>query len=166
MCVVLDCGVHGETGPTGPQGIQGPRGSDGTSQFVHVRYSANANGSSMTTTPQSNTTHIGIAVTTSSTAPTVNTSYTWSLIKGADGSQGIQGPAGANGVTTYTWVRYADTDTGGGISASSNGKRYIGLAFNRTSATPSNTASDYMWSPLYDNVIVGGRNFIKGTDFV
>lgn len=149
----------GATGATGPQGIQGPAGADGTSQHVHIRYSANSNGSSMTTTPQANTTHIGIAITSSGTAPSVNTSYTWSLFRGADGAQGIQGPAGANGVTTYTWVRYADTDTGVGISSSADGKRYIGLSFNRTSATPSNTASDYTWSPLYDNVEVGGRNY-------
>ena len=162
-------GVHGDMGPQGPKGdqgipgIQGPPGANGTSQYVHIRYSASSNGSGMTTTPQSNTAYIGIANTTSSTAPSTNTSYTWSLFKGADGSPGVPGPPGSDGITTFTWVKYADTSTGSGMSDTPSGKRYIGLAFNKTTPTESNTASDYSWSPLYDNVVVGGRNLLHAT---
>lgn len=154
-------GAQGIQGPQGPQGIQGPAGANGTSQYVHIRYSANSNGNPMTTAPASDTKYIGLANTTSSTAPTGYASYTWSLFKGADGSQGIQGPAGTNGQTTYTWVKYADTDTGTGMADTPSGKRYIGLAFNKTTSTESTTASDYLWSPLYDNVSVGGKNLLK-----
>ena len=168
-------GPQGDTGPQGPQGpkgdqgiqgvqgIQGPAGANGVTQYLHIRYSANSNGSSFTTTPQSNTTHIGLAVTTSSTGPTSNTAYTWSNYKGPQGSQGIQGPAGANGQTTYTWVKYANDAAGSGMSDTPDGKQYIGMAFNKTTATESNNAADYSWSPLYDNVIVGGRNLLFGT---
>ena len=65
--------------------------------------------------------------------------------KGETGSQGIQGPPGANGVTYYTWLKYADTPTTG-MSDSPTGKAYIGLAYNKTSATESTTYSDYTWS--------------------
>ncbi len=160
-------GPKGDTGPQGPQGIQGPKGVDGTSQYVHIRYSAASNGNPMTTTPQSNTAYIGIAVTTSATAPTGYTSYTWSLYKGPKGDtggQGIQGPPGVDGTTTYTWVKYADDNLGGNMADSPAGKRYIGLAFNKTTQTESTSASDYQWSPLYDNVQVGGRNLIKKSD--
>lgn len=61
---------------------------------------------------------------------------------------------------SYTWIMYADTATGSGISASSEGKRFIGVAMNKTTSTPSTTPGDYTWSPLYDNVVVGGRNYI------
>jgi len=122
----------------------------------------------MTTTPQSNTAYVGLVNTTSSTAPTGYASYTWSLFKGPKGdtgNQGIQGPKGADGQTTYTWVKYADTETGSGMSDNPAGKRYIGLAFNKTTQTESSTASQYTWSPLYDNVQVGGRNLIRNSDF-
>ena len=61
-------GDKGEVGPTGSQGIPG------TSQFFHVKYSANSNGSPMSDTPN---TYIGTAVTTSAIAPTSYTSYKW-----------------------------------------------------------------------------------------
>lgn len=156
-------GDKGDTGAQGPQGIQGPAGTNGTSQYVHIRYSANSNGSGMTTTPQSNTQYIGLANTTSATAPTVNTSYTWTKTKGetgAQGNQGIQGPAGTNGQTTYTWVKYADTNTGTGLSDNPDGKLYIGLAFNKTTATESNTANDYTWSLMPQNIEIGARNLL------
>lgn len=160
-------GPQGPEGPEGPRGIQGPPGTNGTSQYVHIRYSANANGSSMTTSPQSNTAYIGLVNTTSSTAPTGYASYSWSLIKGPQGNQGIEGPAGVNGQTTYTWVKYANDDQGNGLSDTPNGKRYIGLAFNKTTATESTDASLYTWSPLYDNVEVGGVNMmVKSRDTV
>ena len=52
-----------------------------------------------------------------------------------------------DGVTTYTWVKYADNSTGtSGLSDSSVGKSYIGFAFNKTTPTESTTPSDYTWS--------------------
>lgn len=147
-------------GPGGPQGVQGPPGANGTSQYVHIRYSANANGSSMTTTPQSTSKYIGLANTTSATAPTSNTAYTWALMRGEDGAQGIPGPPGADGQTPYTWVKYADDDKGTGMSDSPEGKMYIGLAFNKTTPTESNNASDYSWSVMPQNIDIGGRNLI------
>ena len=143
-------GQKGDKGDLGPQGIQGPAGSNGSSQYVHIRYSANANGSNMTTSPQSNTAYIGLANTTSATAPASNTAYTWALFKGPEGGQGIQGPKGDNGQTTYTWVKYADEEDGTGISDTPSGKMYIGLAFNKTTQTESNNPSDYTWSAMYD----------------
>jgi len=72
----------------------------------------------------------------------------------------VTGTKGADGVTTYTWVKYADDDKGTGMSDSPNGKRYLGLAYNKTTPTKSTNPADYSWSPLYDNVQVGGRNLI------
>ncbi|MDC6464981.1 tail fiber domain-containing protein [bacterium] len=54
---------------------------------------------------------------------------------------------GTDGVTTYTWVKYADNATGtSGFSDSSVGKSYIGFAFNKTTPTESTNPSDYTWS--------------------
>jgi phage minor structural protein len=156
-------GDKGDTGPEGPQGIQGPPGSDGTSQYVYIRYSPNSNGNPMTSVPEANTAYVGLVNTSSSTAPTSYSSYTWSLFKGPEGDQGIQGPAGSDGQTTYTWVKYAEDELGGNMADTPEGKRYIGLAFNKTTQTESTSASAYKWSPLYDNVQVGGRNLVKNS---
>lgn len=51
-----------------------------------------------------------------------------------------------NGITTYTWIKYADSATGAGLSNDPTGKSYIGFAYNKTTPTESNTPSDYMWS--------------------
>lgn len=157
----------GANGPKGDQGIKGEPGADGKSQYVHIRYSANANGSNMTDTPQSNTVYIGLANTTSPTAPATNASYTWSKFKGEPGQQGspgIPGAPGTDGQTTYTWVKYADNDKGAGISDNPEGKLYIGLAFNKTTATESNTASDYTWSLMPQNIGISTRNWLKNTN--
>ncbi len=53
-----------------------------------------------------------------------------------------------DGVTHYTWIRYADDDSGNGISNDPTGKKYIGFAYNKTTATESNTPSDYTWSRI------------------
>lgn len=157
----------GANGPKGDQGIKGEPGADGKSQYVHIRYSENANGSNMTDTPQSNTVYIGLANTTSPTAPATNASYTWSKFKGEPGQQGspgIPGAPGTDGQTTYTWVKYADNDKGSGMSDSPDGKLYIGLAFNKTTATESNTASDYTWSLMPQNIGISTRNWLKNTN--
>jgi hypothetical protein len=52
---------------------------------------------------------------------------------------------GADGITFYTWIRYADSPTSG-MSESPSGKKYLGVAYNKTSATPSTNYSDYKWS--------------------
>lgn len=65
---------------------------------------------------------------------------------GPQGPQGIQGPQGPNGQTTYTWIKYATSSTGANMSDSPTGKTYIGIAYNKTTATESTNAADYAWS--------------------
>ena len=57
-----------------------------------------------------------------------------------------KGDTGADGDSLYTWIKYADDASGTNMSDDSNGKKYIGIAYNKTTATESATASDYMWS--------------------
>ena len=66
-------------------GSNGSNGSNGSSSYTWIRYSENANGNPMTTTPNSKTKYIGIAITQTSTAPIAYSSYTWSRIKGSGG---------------------------------------------------------------------------------
>lgn len=50
------------------------------------------------------------------------------------------------GEVRYTWIKYADTAEGAGISDSSVGKKYIGIAANKTVSTESSNPEDYTWS--------------------
>lgn len=68
--------------------------------------------------------------------------------QGNEGPQGVRGDPGADGITLYTWIRYAEDANGTGISNSPDGKSYIGLAYNKTTASESNNPSDYTWSKI------------------
>lgn len=46
----------------------------------------------------------------------------------------------------YTWIMYADDINGNGISSSSEGKKYIGIAYNKTYSNPSLNPKDYDWT--------------------
>ena len=84
--------------------------------------------------------------------------------KGDTGPQGVQGPKGADGTPRYTWIRYADNASGSGISNSPTGKTYIGFAYNKTTATESNTPSDYTWSLIKGEKGDQGVPGAKGAD--
>lgn len=128
-------GTDGQPGGTGPSGA---------TFYTWIKYSDAADGTGLYDLPTASTLYIGIATNKStSTESTVKTDYVWSKFKG---DQGVQGP------TTYTWVKYADSAAGAGLSDDPTGKTYIGLAYNKPTATESTTATDYAWS------------LIKGTD--
>jgi hypothetical protein len=57
---------------------------------------------------------------------------------------GITKARGGN--PSYTWIKYADNAQGGGLSDNPDGKKYIGLAHNKATATESNNPADYTWS--------------------
>ena len=125
--------------------------------YTWIKYSNDPAGANMDDNPADKL-YIGIAYGNSNQTPSDNPAdYKWTKIKG---DQGIQGPDGEDGVTSYTWVKYADDANGSGMGDSPEGKRYLGLAYNKTTPTESNDAADYCWSPLYDNVKVGGKNLL------
>ena len=153
-------------GADGTDGIQGVAGADGTERWTWIKYSNSADGTSPYDTPTASTLYIGIAVNqTSATESTDKTKYVWSRFKGETGDQGLQGvkgDKGADGVQRYTWIKYADSSTGSGISNTPTGKTYIGFAYNKTTATESNTTTDYTWSLMKGADGTNGTNGAKG----
>ena len=83
--------------------------------------------------------------------------------KGDTGPQGVPGTPGKDGKVYYTWIKYADDAQGNGISNDPTGKSFIGLAYNKETATESNTASDYTWSRFRG---FDGQDGKDGTDGV
>lgn len=117
------------------------KGADGKTLYTWLKY-ADSPTSGMSDSP-SGKKYMGIAINKTSITESNNYSdYTWSLIKGTDGIS----VKGDKGDTVYIWVKYADDAKGNGMSEYPDGKKYIGLAYNKTTATESNNASDYIWS--------------------
>ena len=145
-------------GATGPQGVPGPAGADGAPTYTWIKY-ADTPTSGMSESP-TNKVYMGIAYNKpTATESSAYSDYAWSLIKG---TQGIQGPAGADGAPTYTWIKYASSAVGANMSDDPTGKTYIGLAYNKSTAIESTTASDYTWALIQGPQGLHGLSAILG----
>lgn len=126
----------------GSQGLPGPAGEDGSVLYTWIKY-ADTPTSGMSDSPDGKT-YMGIAYNRQESTESDNyEDYQWSLIKGDDG---VQGPPGEDGQSLYTWVKYATSATGANMSDNPDGKTYLGLAYNKTTATESDNPADYTWS--------------------
>ena len=72
------------------------KGQDGTSSYIHRKYSDNANGTPMS--DNSTLKYIGIYTGDKATAPTSASEYSWTKIRGEDGARGRDGNNGRDGV--------------------------------------------------------------------
>ncbi|WP_238990589.1 glucosaminidase domain-containing protein [Streptococcus uberis] len=155
-------GATGLQGPKGDQGIQGPKGADGQSSYTHIAYATNSTGTSgFSVSDNVGKTYIGMYVDQIATDSADPTKYKWNLIKGQDGAQGIQGPAGADGKTPYWHTAYAnsaDGKTDFSLTDSTN-KRFIGQYTDYTQAD-STDPTKYKWVDMTANVKAGGINYI------
>jgi microcystin-dependent protein len=137
--------ILGPQGPAGSQGIPGPTGANGQPTYTWLKY-ADTPTTGMSDSPTGKV-YMGLAYNkTTLTESSLYTDYDWSLIQGPQGTQGVQGPIGPNGLPTYTWIKYGTSSTGAGISDSPVGKTYMGIAYNKSTATESVVTTDYEWS--------------------
>lgn len=170
----------------GPQGIPGV-GTDGKTTYLHIRYAPvqNPTAAQMSKTPNK---YIGTYTDFSGVDSTDPSKYTWAKF---EGDQGAQGPKGADGKSSYTWMKYATRpdgldmsdnpdyvpllDSAGSPILDSAGEQiytvtqatYIGIATNKDTATESTNPADYTWSRFrgvdgYDGK--DGANGIPGRD--
>lgn len=170
----------------GPQGIPGI-GTDGKTTYLHIQYAPvqNPTAEQMSKTPNK---YIGTYTDFSGVDSTDPTKYTWAKF---EGDQGAQGPKGADGKSSYTWMKYATRpdgldmsdnpdyvpllDSAGSPILDSAGEQiytvtqatYIGIATNKDTATESTNPADYTWSRFrgvdgYDGK--DGENGIPGKD--
>ena len=129
--------LTGNDGASGPEGPAGEDGADGTGVTILGSFGSEAE----------------LPATGSAGDAYLVAGYlyvwvdgSWSNVGLIRGPEGVQGPPGSDGSPTYTWVKYADTDSGGGMSDDPTGKEYIGLAYNKTTITESTTPGDYQWA--------------------
>ncbi|GFI68462.1 hypothetical protein IMSAG249_00279 [Lachnospiraceae bacterium] len=123
------------SGIKGAKGDKGETGRAGTSAFVHIRYSEDSKGSSMSTVPGENTRYIGIYSGPSQTAPTTASSYTWSLYQGEN---------------THVHMKFSASPDGSGMTDQPGADtRYIGFCTTSDKTAPV-LASDYTWSKFVE----------------
>lgn len=170
----------------GPQGTPGV-GTDGKTTYLHIQYAPvqNPTAAQMSKTPNK---YIGTYTDFSGVDSTDPSKYTWAKF---EGDQGAQGPKGADGKSSYTWMKYATRpdgldmsdnpdyvpllDSAGSPILDSAGEQiytvtqatYIGIATNKDTATESTNPADYTWSRFrgvdgYDGK--DGANGIPGKD--
>ena len=130
------------------------KGQDGTSSYIHRKYSDNANGTPMS--DNSNLKYIGIYTGNKQQAPTNPSEYSWTKIRGEDGARG------RDGVSNYIHRKYSDYSNGANMDDNSN-RKYIGI-YTGTSPTPPTTASSYLWSKIKGEDGANGTPGVKGAD--
>ena len=111
--------------------------------YMHLRYSANADGSDMTEYPELNTIYIGIYSGNQKEAPTEKEMYTWSRFKGEEG-QSVKGDDGAN---AYLHIKYSND---GETFTSNNGETpgYWMGTYTDHNETDSMIFDDYSWAKI------------------
>lgn len=142
-------GLRGLQGEKGEQGIQGPKGENGKTTYTHIAYANSSDGKVGFSVSDSDRDYIGMYVDEVEADSTDPTKYAWTKIKGADGTQGIQGKPGADGKTPYLHIAYATSSDGktGFSITESTGKTYIGVHTDYTKAD-STDPSKYKWTKI------------------
>lgn len=125
---------------------KGEDGESGKTSYIHIAYANSADGTKdFSLTESENKLYIGQYTDYVEEPSTDPSDYAWTRIKGENGN---------DGVSLYTWIKYADTPTTG-MSDSPDGKQYMGIAYNKTSPTESNDYGDYAWSLITGEGVPG-----------
>lgn len=121
--------------------------------YIWIKFADNAAGDGITSDPDEKP-YIGLAYNKNSKVASLNVAdYAWSTFREGDAIQ--------TATNKYTWVVFSNTATSVSsnssgddiperlsLSSDPNGKQYIGIAINQSSAKKSEKHSDYMWSSL------------------
>ena len=113
--------------------VKGEKGDDVASAYVHIRWGTSATPETLLTAPDA---YIGIASTSSATAPADYTGYSWYLYKG------VQGDPGDAGTSAYVHIRWGTSLTPATLLAVPD--EYIGIA-STSSATAPADYTGYAW---------------------
>ena len=140
-------GADGENGSDGKDGVDG---KDGKTSYTHIAYANSADGKTDFSVSDSNREYIGMYADFTEQDSTNPDDYAWTLVKGANGSQGIPGKAGADGKTPYFHIAYAnsaDGKTGFDVVVSA-GKQYIGQYTDYDTPDDSIDPTKYSWTKI------------------
>ena len=159
-------GEKGDQGIQGEKGAKGDKGDDGTSVTVKSTSTQYASSTSGTDTPSSWQDTIpsvaaGSYLWTKTTVVYSDGNSTSTYTVALQGKTGAKGDTGAAGASKFTWIKYADSPTSG-MSDSPDGKAYMGVAYNKDTATESTAYGDYSWSLIKGETGATGAKGDKG----
>lgn len=140
----------GADGENGSDGKDGTDGKDGKTSYTHIAYANSADGKTDFSVSDSNREYIGMYADFTEQDSTNPDDYAWTLVKGANGAQGIPGKAGADGKTPYFHIAYAnsaDGKTGFDVVVSA-GKQYIGQYTDYDTPDDSIDPTKYRWTKI------------------
>jgi hypothetical protein len=121
------------------------KGDDGTSSYLHLKYSDDGGETFTAGNGETPGRYIGLLVNTESSDSDNPKDYAW---KDTQGQQGIPGEPGEDGRTTYLHIKYSDN---GGLSFTANNGEdpgaYIGQ-YTDFEQMDSDNPEDYTWSRI------------------
>lgn len=150
-------GLDGLQGARGEQGLPGRNGADGRTQYTHIAYSNSADGTKDFSVSASDRAYIGMYVDFNSADSNTPSDYNWTLVKGADGANGVAGKAGTDGRTPYVHFAYSENADGSGLTMTDNGQRYFGH-YSDYEKPDSSDKTKYKWADRWAKVDGGYVN--------
>lgn len=157
----------GADGENGSDGKDGADGKDGKTSYTHIAYANSADGKTDFSVSDSNREYIGMYADFTEQDSTNPDDYAWTLVKGANGSQGIPGKAGADGKTPYFHIAYAnsaDGKTGFDVVVSA-GKQYIGQYTDYDTPDDSIDPTKYSWTKIKGEQGEKGEQGVPGRTY-
>ncbi len=151
----------GADGENGSDGKDGADGKDGKTSYTHIAYANSADGKTDFSVSDSNREYIGMYADFTEQDSTNPDDYAWTLVKGANGAQGIPGKTGADGKTPYFHIAYAnsaDGKTGFDVVVSA-GKQYIGQYTDYDTPDDSIDPTKYRWTKIKGEKGDAGRTY-------
>lgn len=157
-------------GQDGKDGIPGATGADGKTSYTHFAYANNVSGTAdFSLDNPSGRSYMGVYSDFTKADSTNPDDYIWSLTKGSDGKDGVQGlqgadgkdgipgKAGTDGKTSYTHIAYANSADGKkDFSESPDNHSYVGMYVDFIKED-SNDSDKYGWS------LIKGEDGLDGT---
>lgn len=157
----------GADGENGSDGKDGADGKDGKTSYTHIAYANSADGKTDFSVSDSNREYIGMYADFTEQDSTNPDDYAWTLVKGANGAQGIPGKAGADGKTPYFHIAYAnsaDGKTGFDVVVSA-GKQYIGQYTDYDTPYDSIDPTKYRWTKIKGEQGEKGEQGVPGRTY-
>lgn len=157
----------GADGENGSDGKDGADGKDGKTSYTHIAYANSADGKTDFSVSDSNREYIGMYADFTEQDSTNPDDYAWTLVKGANGAQGIPGKAGADGKTPYFHIAYAnsaDGKTGFDVVVSA-GKQYIGQYTDYDTPDDSIDPTKYRWTKIKGEQGEKGEQGVPGRTY-
>ena len=146
-------------GSDGKDGIPGTNGTDGKTSYLHIKYSNDGGQTFTSNSGEDVGDYIGQYVDFTQADSNNVSDYTWKKIVGENGIDG------KDGVTYYTWIKYADDENGTNMSDNPSGKEFIGIAYNKATSQKGINANEYAWSKFVGSDGIPGTNGADGKTY-